>query len=140
MRRRFGLCKFCEEIHEYGRWPHNCVEPALDLRSDFPSPMIMSSTLDDGRGHGVVNPVDGKRYANRRQFEAEVQAHGCTVMGNDPLSYKRQKPPEIDANDIVRDIKKSIEQLSAMSETERANMMAAAPVADASEMESAGVG
>lgn len=139
MRRRFGVCRFCGDLHEYGNWPHNCREPALDMRSDYPSPMIMNSTLDDGRGNGVVNPVDGKRYANRRQFEAEVQAHGCTVVGNDPWTTRKRKAEEPSEREIITDIKKSMEQLGSMSETERSNMMAAQDVASAGEMAAAGL-
>ena len=113
--------------------------PPAPNRSDFPAPMIMNATLDDGRGHGVINPVDGKRYSNRRQFEAEVQAHGCSIVGNDRRGYTKQKPPEIADADVVGDIKRSLQELNSMSDSERANMMAAQDVATPEEMAAAGV-
>lgn len=100
--------------------------------------MIMNATL--GGGDGLINPVDGRRYANRRQFEAEVAAHGCVVVGNDKLSRTLKKPWEPDRGEIVADIKRSMEELNSMSDAERGNMMRAQEVANADEMAAAGVG
>lgn len=96
--------------------------------------MIMNATL--GGGDGLINPVDGKRYANRRQFEAEVQAHGCTVTAGESVKPLSQAPRTAD---IVGDIKKSIEQLGGMSVSERSNMMNNQEVATSDEMAAAGV-
>ena len=130
---RKRCCRYCGDLHEVGAWPDNCKDNPWP-KGDYPAPMIMNATL--GGGDGLINPVDGKRYANRRQFEAEVQAHGCTVTGGEFVKPPSRTPSDAD---IVGDIKKSLDQLGGMSDAERSNMMTAQETATPAEMAAAGL-
>mgnify|MGYP007071579237 CR=1 FL=1 len=134
MRRRWRLCKFCEDMHALDAWPHNCM-PDRPARSDLPAPFIQTGASFDS----VFNPVDGRRYSSRRQYEAEVHAHGCTVVGNESWATKPHDVHEPTEADVVGDVKRAIEELGSMSDTERANMMAAQETASADEMAAAGL-
>jgi hypothetical protein len=106
--------------------------PPAPNRSDFPTPYLQLGAKFDS----IFNPVDGRRYSSRRQYEAEVHAHGCTVTAGESVKPPSREPRTAD---VVGDIKKSIEQLSSLSDSERSNMMSSQEVATSDEMAAAGV-
>lgn len=76
--------------------------PPLKARSDLPSPMIISDTMEY-----TLNHADGRKYGSKRAFEKAVRAAGCEIIGN-------EKPSPIAApqmDDPVNDIKAAIEQV-----------------------------
>jgi hypothetical protein len=73
-------------------------------RSDFPAPMVMRSSLDD-----VWNPVDGKRYTCRRQYEKAVIASGNRIAGND-IDFKNARPKEATTSSAKADIARAFEE------------------------------
>lgn len=77
-------------------------------RSDLPSPMIISDTMES-----LVNPANGRRYDSKRAYEKAVKAAGCEILGNEKPSASPR--PEMD--DPVNEIKQAIEQVAARAPT-----------------------
>jgi hypothetical protein len=75
MRERF--CKVCRGWHDIEAWPHNCM-PEPPLRSDLPTPMLISDHLGD-----VWNPADGKHYDSKSRYYGAVKRAGYEIAGND---------------------------------------------------------
>lgn len=75
-------------------------------RSSLPAPYIRSDGMSDTR-----NPVDGRLYDSKSQFERAVRDAGCTIVGDDP-AFSELKPREhIPAPGLEQDIKDACEQL-----------------------------
>lgn len=89
MRSHYRFCKYCEELHQLGAWPHNCLEPAPQ-RSDFPSPYVVSDYLPGGVNglfhHGVARKIDNKAGYRRATRES-----GCVEVGNEYVASKTRK-------------------------------------------------
>ena len=88
--------------------------------------MLIFDTMPGGI-HGMKSMADGKQYDSKSRYYRSLKDHGCVIVGNDSShttnrrGFSIQEGPTSD--DVVGDIKKSIEQLNSLSETERANMM-----------------
>jgi len=85
-----------------GRQVYRRVDSQERARSHLPSPMIRSDSLDN-----VWNPVDGKRYDSKSQYERAVKDAGCEIVGNDAGHWNgpaKQRKPE----GIKQDLKQAL--------------------------------
>jgi hypothetical protein len=78
---RFALCKYCGDLHQYGKWPDNCKDNPWP-RSEHPSPYVVSDSLPGGVNglfhHGVAKRTDSKSHFRRLTKES-----GCIEVGNE---------------------------------------------------------
>lgn len=81
---------------------HLYVQPNPS-RSDIPSPMIISDTLDY-----VNNPVNGQTYTSKSKYYKAVRDAGCEILGNE----KPSASPKRQLDDPIADIKQAIEQVN----------------------------
>lgn len=51
-------------------------------------PMVISDEMP-----ATQNMADGKHYTSKRQFEAEVRARGCEIIGNEDATKHTPPPP-----------------------------------------------
>lgn len=69
-------------------WPQACHKPQRQVRSDIPSPMVISDQLHDLQGQH-----DGKIYSSKRALRASYRAAGVVEVGNDPARLKPFEKP-----------------------------------------------
>jgi len=73
------------------------------LRSDFPTPMLSRGQMDD-----TWNPVDGKFYNNRRDYEKAIpKGNHIIEKGEEP------KIPDIDQKQVEQAVADSWDQMEA---------------------------
>lgn len=58
----------------------------------------------------VLNHCDGQRYTSRAAYYRAARRAGCIDVGNEDMS-RHVRAPEPDRAGVVRDIKRSIEEL-----------------------------
>jgi hypothetical protein len=64
-----------------------------------PGTQFIDKTFSDA----VRNPVNGKMYTNRQQYEADIRSAGCRVVGNDLPTHDGFKVHEVKPTDGVLD-------------------------------------
>ena len=119
-------CKTCGGWHPLDRWPGNCFGEPNWNRSDLPSPQVIRDGLDD-----VINPLTGKPVTSKRALRKAYARAGVVEIGDHydrTPTYERETAPQIDKAleaDIVKDVKKSIEQLTTdnFSDAQMGNML-----------------
>jgi hypothetical protein len=80
-RTRFALCKYCGDLHQYGKWPDNCkIDPPA--RSDYPSPYVVSDSLPGGV-NGLFHHGTAKRTDSKSGFRKMTKEAGCIEVGNE---------------------------------------------------------
>lgn len=86
---RFALCKYCGDLHQFGKWPDNCKDNPWP-RSDHPSPYVVSDSLPGGVNglfhHGVAKRTDSKSHFRRLTKEA-----GCIEVGNEMTATRSRE-------------------------------------------------
>lgn len=80
-----------------GRQVYRKVPESIGERSHFPAPMLRPDGMSD-----TWNPVDGKHYDSRSQYERAVKAAGCEIVGNDAGHWNRR--PEYKPEGVRKDI------------------------------------
>lgn len=91
-----------------GRKVYRKVPEPVQTRSHLSAPMLRPDGMSD-----TWNPVDGKRYDSKSQYERAVKAHGCEIVGNDK-GYFNQKRPEYKAEGLKQDIVNAMKQQGAL--------------------------
>jgi len=79
---RQRVCKYCGDLHEVGRWPDNCREPEWDLRSDYPSPYVVSDNLPGGI-NGLYHHAACKKIDSKSAYRRATRDHGCIEVGGE---------------------------------------------------------
>jgi hypothetical protein len=103
------LCKYCNGWHDVDAWPGNCMPERIYTKSDLPSPMIISDTIEP-----TQSMADGKFYTSKAAIRATYKPSGnkdgksYIEVGNDssvvnPKPFKRPKPDR-------KEVRKSIEK------------------------------
>lgn len=95
---RFRMCKFCGDLHQLGKWPHNCL-PDKPARSDFPSPYVISDALPGGV-NGLFHHAALRKFDSKHQFREATKAFGCIELGNEYAAATRGRDPT-ELNDTV---------------------------------------
>lgn len=70
---------------------------AVARSTAVPLPQIARTSLDH-----VWNPVNGQRYTCSRNYERDVKAAGCEIVGNDAPTTKTVAEPPSAKADIAR--------------------------------------
>ena len=96
---RFRLCKSCGDIHQLGRWPHNCL-PDAPNRSDFPAPHIVSDSLPGGV-NGLWHHGVGKRTDSKSRFRRMTKDSGCIEVGNEYAASKHREYRDGVKKDVI---------------------------------------
>lgn len=113
---RFRLCKFCGDLHQLGRWPHNCL-PDPPNRSDYPSPYVQSDYLPGGVNglyhHGVAKRTDSKSH-----FRAMTRDSGCIEVGNEKAATKHREYKPVSDKVIESGVNEALHRLGVSSECE----------------------
>lgn len=114
---RFRLCKFCGELHQLDRWPHNCL-PDRPARSDYPAPYIISDSLPGGVNglfhHAALRTIDSKSA-----YRAATKAFGCVEMGNEyAAATAARTPTEVNDNVIESAINDALHQHGVSSDSD----------------------
>lgn len=78
---RQRVCRYCGDLHEVGRWPDNCKEPAA-ARSDHPAPAIISDTLPGGV-NGLYHHAAERKIDSKSAYRAATKRWGCEELGNE---------------------------------------------------------
>lgn len=89
-----------------GRQVYRRVRRPVAARSHLPTPMIRSDGMT-----ATWNPVDGKHYESKSEYERAVKAAGCEIVGNDSGHWNKQ-PTGIEPTGIKDDIKEAWNKLS----------------------------
>jgi hypothetical protein len=89
-----------------GRSVYRRIDRKEVARSHLPSPMIRPDGMGD-----VWNPVDGKRYDSKSQYERAVKDAGCEIVGDDKGHWSKPAP-EYRPEGVKEDIKQAWDQLS----------------------------
>lgn len=129
MRTTYRLCKYCGDLHQLDRWPHNCRDEEFDLRSDLPAPYVVTDNLPGGI-HGMRSMSDGKMYDSKSAYYASLKRSGHEIVGNDrsmrPETLREKViergPSEAEITQAVLDAR---DQCKALSDTEMQNMVRA---------------
>lgn len=118
----FKSCKVCKGIHETSRWPDNCKTETPWMRSDLPSPMIISDSLPD-----IMHPITGRPVDSKSKLRADYKRRGVEEVGNEQLPGKREKTDKEIERDIAQDVKRTLETLKSdnVSNGEMQNMLRA---------------
>lgn len=95
---RFRLCKYCGELHQVNRWPHNCLPPA-PARSDHPAPYVQTDTLPGGV-NGLFHHAALRKFDSKKAYRDATRAFGCIEMGNEYEAATRPRAA-IETNDNV---------------------------------------
>lgn len=65
----------------------------------------------NGAGGSVVNPINGKRYDSKSQYNRAVMDAGCRIVGND-YNNKDLSRKEIRGNfDVRQELKQAVERV-----------------------------
>ncbi len=98
----FQKCASCGGLHEISAWPHNCLPPDYDLRSDLAAPMVVSDSLEAMAGslNGMKSMADGKFYTSKAKYRADLRARGYVEVGNDPARLRPSKKVRADEKKI----------------------------------------
>lgn len=120
MRSRFRLCKFCGDMHQLGKWPHNCL-PDAPARSDFPSPYVISDSLGGGV-NGLYHHAALRSFDSKHAYRRATRENGCIEIGNERDAYDKQQASERDrpmAKDVIESaVNESLHQLGISSESD----------------------
>lgn len=84
----FRLCRSCGDLHQLGRWPHNCL-PDAPNRSDLPAPYIISDTLPGGV-NGLMHHGIGKRIDSKSGYRRATKDSGCIEVGNEYVATAKR--------------------------------------------------
>jgi hypothetical protein len=84
----FALCKYCGDLHQYGRWPDNCKDNPWP-RSDFPAPHIISDNLPGGV-NGLMHHGVGKKIDSKSNYRRATKDSGCIEVGNEYAATARR--------------------------------------------------
>lgn len=85
----FGLCKYCGDLHQYGKWPDNCKTDPWP-RSDYPSPHVVSDSLPGGV-NGLFHHGLAKRTDSKSHFRRMTRDSGCVEVGNEYAATSRRE-------------------------------------------------
>lgn len=86
-----------------GRQVYRKVETGpAPKRSDLPTPMIITDTMD-----ALQHPCTGEMVTSKSAFRALTKAHGCIEVGNDPARHRRPPKPKPDRKAIRDSISKA---------------------------------
>lgn len=122
-------CKVCGGWHALDRWGRNCMDEPNWNRSELPSPGFISDNLEPQGGlNGLRSMVSGQHYTSKAELRKEYRRAGVEEVGNESVKQFRRESCE---EDVAKDIKKTIEQLTSdnLSNDELQNMLRApAPV------------
>ena len=83
-------------VEEYRR-------PIVQRSTSFPMPMLRRDDMD-----AIRNPVDGRIYDSKSQYERAVRSRGARIVGNDDYVSKPEEPK----GEVGRDLMAAWEQLS----------------------------
>lgn len=116
-------------MHATNAWPHNCMPPDYDLKSELPAPYIVTDNLPGGI-HGMRSMSDGKLYDSKSAYYASLKRSGHEIVGNDrsmrPETLREKViergPSEAEITQAVLDAR---DQCKALSDTEMQNMVRA---------------
>jgi hypothetical protein len=89
-----------------GRQVYKRIERHEPQRSHLPRPYTKSDGMSD-----TWNPVDGRRYDSKSQYERAVKEAGCEIVGDDKGHWSRSSP-EYKPEGVAQDIKQAWDQLS----------------------------
>ena len=129
MRTRYALCKYCGDLHAYGRWPDNCKSDPWP-RSDHPAPYIVSDNLPGGI-HGMRSMADGKMYDSKSAYYRDLKSRGYEIVANDSaytpegldkFAERERGPTDDEVRQSVKDAHDFLTQDS-LSNDEMHNMM-----------------
>lgn len=106
MRQRW--CRVCGGWHDLSAWPEECFRAAPVARSDLPTPLIISDTIEPTR-----SPADGRLYTSKAALRSTYKPSGnpqgksYVEMGNDALTAPAA-PPKADPVGIDVAIEKAV--------------------------------
>jgi hypothetical protein len=99
---RERLCKVCRGWHDLDEpWPDNCRRERIMTRSDLPTPMVITDTMEP-----VQSMLDGKYYTSKSKLRETYRAAGVTEVGNDPSvtdpkPHRKPKPSKAEARAAI---------------------------------------
>ena len=91
-----------------GRRVYRAVREYTEARSHLPAPMLRPDGMSE-----TWNPVDGKCYDSKSQYERAVKAAGCEIVGNDK-GFFNQKPQAYEAKGLKQDIVNAMKKQGAL--------------------------
>lgn len=86
---RFYWCKTCEDTHQRVSYARNC-DPEPPLRSDFPSPYVVSDSLPGGV-NGLFHHGAAKRSDSKSEFRRLTKDSGCIEVGNEYQATRKRE-------------------------------------------------
>jgi len=112
----FRWCKYCEDLHQTNKWPHNCM-PASFPRSDFPSPAVISDYLPGGI-NGLYHHGVGKKIDNKSGFRRATRESGCIEVGNEMAATKQRPQAELKTETIEAAVNDALARQGVSSESD----------------------
>jgi ribosomal protein S21 len=101
-------CKICGGWHDLNEpWPSNCL-PERPQRSDFPAPMLIGDTIEQG----VQSQIDGKIYSSKSALRRHYKQTGHIEVGNDPQRHRRYERPKTNRKQIKESVEKAVAKLN----------------------------
>ncbi len=91
-----------------GRKVYRKVPEPIQTRSHLPAPMVRADGMSE-----TWNPVDGKHYDSKSQYQQAVKAAGCEIVGDDK-GHWNQKPKEYKADGLKQDIVAAMKRQGAL--------------------------
>lgn len=120
---RFRMCKVCGGMHSTAAWPDNCKPETPWLKSDLPTPMLISDQLAD-----VRSMHDGKVYDSKSRYYESLRRAGKVIVGNEQAKPRAQSERELD-REIGQTVKDAVAQLKSgnLSNDQMKNMLREKP-------------
>lgn len=91
-----------------GRKVYRAVYEHVAARSHLPAPRVRPDGMSE-----TWNPVNGRHYDSKSQYERAVKEAGCEIVGNDK-GYFNQKRPEYKPEGLKQDIVSAMKQSGAL--------------------------
>lgn len=111
---RFRLCRYCEELHQTNKWPHNCM-PEPVKRSELAAPFVIR---DDLGFNGIYHHAALKRIDSKRAYSKATREHGCIELGNEYTAATTPKDYGMKADVIESGVNDALHQLGISSESD----------------------
>lgn len=112
----FRLCKYCGDLHQLDRWPHNCAYDAPQ-RSDFPSPYVVSDTLPGGV-NGLYHHGVGRKIDNKAGYRRATKESGCIEVGNEFAATRSRPRTEMKTEVIEAAVNDALHRQGVSSESD----------------------
>lgn len=91
-----------------GRQVYRRIRRPVAARSHLPTPMIRSDGMT-----ATLNPIDGRHYESKSEYERVVRENGCEIVGNDAGFVRdAERAREYKPEGIRDDLKEAWHKLS----------------------------